>query len=101
MKVSAKLRRSIPCLVLLLVCAVLLSYPLVSGAGDELAPSAKPASYAAFEVVPQQHTPASPKFDANCLLLNPQWGWQIEHGDKSGYEAFPNSMDVNLCNELF
>jgi hypothetical protein len=42
----------------------------------------------------------APPADANCLLLNPQLGWQINHaGETSEFMKFPDTMDTNVCND--
>lgn len=52
-----------------------------------------------FELVPQQFSTGDPQTDANCLLLNPQWGWQVDHGSDDGLAKFPNSISTDDCKE--
>ncbi|HZI48236.1 MAG TPA: hypothetical protein VFD75_10610 [Pyrinomonadaceae bacterium] len=49
----------------------------------------------AFALVPQQFAADMPKVDANCLLLNPQWQWQIEAAaaQLKGIDRFPDSIE--------
>lgn len=58
----------------------------------------------AFELAPQKFDPTAPPSEANCLLLNPQWRWQIDHPVTNGkptLDNFPDSLDVNQCNKDF
>ena len=49
----------------------------------------------AFALVPQQFAADMPQVDANCLLLNPQWQWQIDAAaaQLKGVDRFPDSIE--------
>jgi len=58
----------------------------------------------AFELVAQQFDPKSPPYEANCLLLNPQWRWQVDYPIKNGkptLDNFPDSLEVSQCDKNF
>ena len=52
----------------------------------------------AFALVPQQFDNEAPQTDANCLLLNPQWQWQIDAAAAGlkGLERFPDSIESKV-----
>jgi hypothetical protein len=52
-----------------------------------------------FELVEQTNLPAPPS-DANCLMLNPQFQWQITHqSEPKDFMKFPDTMDQDVCND--
>jgi hypothetical protein len=70
-----------------------------SGAGAASAPVRAPAT---FELVAHSYRPGeprSPQADANCLLVNPQWGWQVNNPPADlaspAPENFPDG--INNC----
>jgi hypothetical protein len=59
-----------------------------------------------FQLVPQQFSPNFPQWDANNLMMNPQWGWQVLHPvtmqdgeNKPNRCNFPDSIDPHLCGD--
>jgi hypothetical protein len=105
---NARSRRASMALAALLVCVAAYSNASVKGTpGIPVTganPGQPPALHGAFELLPQLHTPASPQDDANCFLLNPQWGWQIDNpvvDGKLSLDNFPDSISSKVCNEDF
>jgi len=50
--------------------------------------------------VEQANLPAAPRSDANCLMLNPQFRWQITHASEpNDFMKFPDTMDQDVCND--
>lgn len=90
-----------------LFCGVALLGDRVSSKPDyskiRLASPTTPRDPAPFELVAQQFSKDDPQSDANCLLQNPQWGWQVSHPitGTPTTENFPDSIDVNQCNQDF
>ena len=52
-----------------------------------------------FDLVSQNFDPLAPKFDANQLMLNPQWGWQQNNPRDPGdpLKHYPDPFDTDLC----
>lgn len=78
-----------------LFCVAAFSGRCLSGASGAKAD----AGLAMFELVAHSYRPnepRSPEADANCLLLNPQWGWQVNNPPSDsaspGPENFPDSI---------
>jgi hypothetical protein len=52
-----------------------------------------------FDLVAQNFDPAAPQYDANQLLLNPQWGWQQNNprDPADPLKHYPDPFDTDLC----
>lgn len=87
-------RRFAMCLLVFIPCVVALAVTPRSIA--QPAPSTpSPNPKTAFALVPQQFNPTAPQGDANCLLQNPQWQWQIDAAAAglTGLASFPDSIE--------
>jgi hypothetical protein len=67
-----------------------------TGAAAVGAPGRQPAaSPSPFELVAYRHRPGEPRppeADANCLLLNPRWGWQVNNPPADPANPEPNNF---------
>ena len=85
-------------LLLSLLAAAMGAGDVRAAAAPRPAPSPSPTPKD-FDLVEQSFDPDAPKYDANRLLLNPQWGWQRNnpYDPRDPLKHFPNSLDTDRC----
>src|SRR4051812_24177843 len=69
-----------------------------AGASPPAAPRTPAPTPRPFDLVEQNFDSGAPRYDANQLLLNPQWGWQQNNprDPADPLKHYPDSSDTDL-----